>query len=127
MHSIIIDTNIIIYYLAGNKKWVNVINRLLDQKYKLYISVITEMELFAWPALTVNEKEKINAILNSVQIINIDSKLARIAGFLRQQAKSRTADSLVAAAAKSLDLPLLTNNVKDFKKFVGVDVISNIK
>lgn len=126
MNSIIIDTNIIIYYLAGNKKWVNIINKLLDQKCKLYISVITEMELFAWPTLNVNEQDKINAILDSVDIINIDSKLARIAGFLRQQIKSRTADSLVAATAKSLDLPLLTNNVKDFKKFKGIYVISNI-
>jgi len=127
MNSIIIDTNVIIYYLAGNKKWVNVINKLLDKKYKLYISVITEMELFAWPTLTANEQDKINAILDCVKIINIDSKLARIAGFLRQQVKSRTADSLVAATAKSLDLPLLTNNAKDFKKFKGVAVISNVK
>jgi predicted nucleic acid-binding protein len=127
MCSIIIDTNIIIYYLAGNKKWVNIINKLLDQKCKLYISVITEMELFAWPTLTANEKNKINAILDSVQIINIDSKLARIAGFMRQQAKTRTADSLVAATAKSLDLPLLTNNTKDFNKFKGISVMSDIK
>ena len=85
------------------------------------------MELFAWPTLTANEKNKINAILDSVQIINIDSKLARIAGFMRQQAKTRTADSLVAATAKSLDLPLLTNNTKDFNKFKGISVMSDIK
>jgi len=44
--SLLVDTNIVIYSLQG----VSHVNKLLEQR-KIYVSFITEIELYSWPDL----------------------------------------------------------------------------
>jgi len=125
MSNIVIDTNIIIYYIQGQKKAIDVLNRLQKKSIKMYISVITELELFAYIKMSESEKNNINEILDLVEIVTVDTKIARTAGFLKRQNKRLDiADILIAATAKELDIPLLTNNIRDFQSLKGINVLS---
>jgi predicted nucleic acid-binding protein len=66
---IIIDTNILLYYLNGD---VNV--RQFIDDYNPIISFITELEILSAPELTQNEKLFISDLLKDVTIISYDYK-----------------------------------------------------
>ncbi|MCF7831250.1 type II toxin-antitoxin system VapC family toxin [Candidatus Gracilibacteria bacterium] len=117
-----LDTNAIIYYLKGDKKAVEVLESLFKRNLPIYISCITELELFSFPDLTKKEVVRINELLQTLNIIPVDSQLARLASFLRSKSKIKTPDSIIAATAVFTGSILLTRNVKDFEKVVLVQV-----
>jgi predicted nucleic acid-binding protein len=47
-----LDTNAIIYYLKGEEAAVNVLQPILDEDAPIYVSTITELELFSYAGLT---------------------------------------------------------------------------
>ena len=120
----LLDTNIIIYYLKGDQSVVNYLNNLLNKNLLLYISVISETELFSFEKLTEEEENKIKEILETLYILPIDSQIARLAGFLKRSFKIGLADSLIGATAIIYKLTLVTRNVKDFKKIPNLSITS---
>lgn len=116
-----LDTNAIIYYIKGEEKAVTALNNLLSQPHPIYISAITELELFSFKKLSIQERERIEEVLNSLVIIPVDSRIARIAGPLRQNYSLKLPDSAIAATALLTGTILVTRNISDFKK------ISNLK
>lgn len=110
------DTNAIIYFIQGELETVAVLTRIVESNLPLYVSTITEIELFGYSAITVEETEKIEAILKTTTIISVDSRLARIAGTIRSLYRLGVADSTIAATALVTGSTLLTRNIKDFKK-----------
>lgn len=60
--------------------------------------------------------ERIEEILNSLAVIPIDSRIARIAGYLRQDYCLKVPDSAIAATALFTGTTLVTRNIQDFKK-----------
>jgi len=50
------------------------------------------------------------------EIINIDSKIARLAGSLRSKYRIKTPDAAIAATAIFTETTLVSRNGKDFKK-----------
>lgn len=111
-----LDTNVIIYYLKNDAAAVLLLNSFFAKNTTLYTATITEVELFSFSALGSEEIEKIENILNTVVIIPLESRLARIAGLLRREYKLKTADSVIAATALMTNSILLTRNLRDFKK-----------
>ena len=111
-----LDTNAIIYCLKKDKTVVSLIKQILIQNRPVYISTITELELFGYPNLTSFESEIIETILNTFSIIPVDSRIARIAGFIRRNYKVKAFDAAIAATALSTGSTLLTRNIKDFNK-----------
>jgi len=71
--SIICDTNPLIYLLDGNKP----IAQFLDNK-QLYLSVITELELFGKQNLSIYENELIEALLLNCFVIDIENEIKQI-------------------------------------------------
>jgi predicted nucleic acid-binding protein len=65
---------------------------------------------------------KINNILNTLNIIPVDSRIAKITGFLRRNMNIRIADGLIAATALITRSILLTRNAKDFNKIPNLKV-----
>lgn len=49
-HSILLDTNTVLYFLDGDETLANFI-----QDKKVFISIITELELLAYKSLTTRE------------------------------------------------------------------------
>jgi predicted nucleic acid-binding protein len=92
-----LDTNAIIYCLKSETAVVLVLEPLFAQGIALYASAITELELFSSSALTDGDISAISQLLTSVVIIPVDSRLVRLAGYLRRTYRAKTADSAIAA------------------------------
>lgn len=110
-----LDTNVIIYYLKNDAAAVLILNSFFVKNITLYVATITEVELFSFSTLGSEEIERIENILNTVVIIPLESRLARIAGLLRREYKLKIADSVIAATALMANSTLLTRNLRDFK------------
>lgn len=116
--SVVADTNIIVYMLDGNLR----IAELLDGK-EVYLSFITELELFGKHNLTPVEKRKIQSFLNQCIIIDINASLKRTIVQLRAQYKLKLPDAIIAATAIEYNLPLFTADkqmgiVNELKSFI---------
>ncbi len=110
-----LDTNAVIYYLNNDPTAVPILQNILNQDVPIYISSITEIELFGYPNLTPADEAQITNVLSSLAIIALDSRIAGIAGFIRRTYKLKVADSAIAATALFTGSTLVTRNVKDFK------------
>jgi predicted nucleic acid-binding protein len=112
---IICDTNPLIYLLDGNKD----VAKFLDNK-QIYVSVITELELFGKPNLSFQDTEIMEILLNGCFITDINQEIKQIYKEIKQKYPVKLPDAIVAATAIYLDMPLLTFD-RGFKS------ISNLK
>jgi len=101
--SIVCDTNPLIYLLDGDRN----IARFLDNK-QIYVSVITELELFGKQNLSVDENEIIESLLANCFVIGINQEIKYIYREIKQNHTIKLPDAVIAATAIYLDLPLLT-------------------
>ncbi|MEM8900841.1 MAG: PIN domain-containing protein, partial [Bacteroidota bacterium] len=69
-NSILVDTNIILYLLNGDKT----LETILDQK-ELNISVVTELELLSFPELSPVEESSIRNLLSGLNVINLTPEI----------------------------------------------------
>lgn len=111
-----LDTNAIIYYLRDDPDVVPVLDDIVQRSMLLYVSPITETELFRFPRIDTTETERIENILRSTISIVIDSKIARMAGEIQWLYGLQTADGIIAATALFTGSTLLTRNIRDFHK-----------
>lgn len=72
-NKLVADTNIILYLLNGD----NTVKERLQGK-DVYISFITEIELYSFKKLDPDEKAKIDEILNSLSVIDIKAYTRKI-------------------------------------------------
>ncbi|OGZ46955.1 MAG: hypothetical protein A3J54_01905 [Candidatus Ryanbacteria bacterium RIFCSPHIGHO2_02_FULL_45_13b] len=117
-----LDTNTIIYYVKGDERVVAVVEDMVSSDYPIYVSVLTEAELFSYSHLTDIETEHIDSLLRTVSIIPLDSRLARLAGMVRRMYKTKLADSIIASTALVTGSTLLTRNINDFKKIINLSL-----
>jgi predicted nucleic acid-binding protein len=100
---IVCDTNPLIYLLDGNRD----VARFLDGK-QIYLSVITELELFGKQNLSTQDNEVIEALLGGCFTIDINQEVKRIYREIKQHYAVKLPDAVIAATAIYLDLPLMT-------------------
>ena len=117
-----LDTNAIIYYLKDEPNVVTSLNTIFLQNIPIYISTITEIELYGFSKLSEQEITQIEAILRTVAIIPVDSRIARTAGFIRRNYHINIADSTLAATALFTGTTLLTRNIRDFRKIPNLSL-----
>jgi tRNA(fMet)-specific endonuclease VapC len=124
-----LDTNMCIFIIK--KKSLNVLDRLKDSRGKgLSISTITLAELeFGIANSDYKERNRI-ALMEFLAIINIkpfDESATREYGIVKKDLKDRNCligplDMLIGAHAKSLDMVLVTNNVREFNRINGLQI-----
>ncbi|MFY9463180.1 MAG: type II toxin-antitoxin system VapC family toxin, partial [Candidatus Sungiibacteriota bacterium] len=105
------DTNIIIYYLDRDSRVLPIVHEIFEQNSPVYVSAISEIELFGFSRLTDEEAVEIDGILRTVSLIPLDSRIARLATALRRNHGLKVADSAIAATALYTGSALLTRNV----------------
>lgn len=107
----LVDTNILIYYLAGEPKCVQFIH---DNQNNIAISAISVIEVlsynFADDGLATAE-----SFLGLFKWLYIDSYLVFETAKQRRFKKMKTPDAIIGTTALLYDLVLVTNNTKDFK------------
>jgi toxin FitB len=118
----LLDTNAIIYYVKDESEVVSIIEEIYTKNVPVYVSAMTEAELFAFPEMSDEETERIEKFLQSVSIIPMDSQVARLTGSIRKKYQLKIADSVIAATALFTGTQLLTRNGNDFKKVTELNI-----
>jgi len=111
-----LDTNAIVYYLNDDTDAVTVLRGVFAQNAPLYVSAVTELELFAFANLSRDEESLIEDLLSTISIIPLDSRIARLAALVRRHYRVKVPDSIIAATAMFTGSTLLTRNTRDFRK-----------
>jgi len=111
-----VDTNVLIYILEGRNAVAGITH------CSLAISVISEIELLGKKGITPFEVNAIRSMLNDCEIIKLTNNIKDIAISLKQKYSVKIPDAIIAATAKSFELPLITADV-DLKKVAGVDIV----
>jgi predicted nucleic acid-binding protein len=62
-----LDTNAIIYYTNDEPAAVSVLEPIFEQAAPIFVSTITVMELFSYPALTDEEEACLNRVLSTLE------------------------------------------------------------
>jgi tRNA(fMet)-specific endonuclease VapC len=124
-----LDTNICIYIIK--KKAENVLSKLKrDRKKGLYISTITLAELEFGNANSLYKEKNQLALLEFLTIIGIkhfDENAAKEYGIIKKDLKDKNIligsfDMLIGAHAKSLNMTLVTNNVREFERIQDLKI-----
>ena len=113
----LLDTNAILYILGGDEA----LSTLLYNE-RLYISVITEMELLSYKNITAREKQQIKNFLSDFEIINITDAVKDRAIEIKKNSHLKLPDSIIAATAIVLDISLVTSD-KQFKTVTDLNLL----
>ncbi len=113
--SLICDTNPLVYLLDGNED----VASFLDGK-QVWISFISELELFGKKGLNKEEKREINNLIDSCFIADMNLQIKQKTKDLMQKNHIKLPDAIIAATAQYLDLPLFTADA-------GFKTIHNLK
>jgi len=101
--------------------------RLLYSVGDVAISAITAAELLYGAVLKASEQRAVERALASIAIAPFDLRAARVYGEVRSALRRRGTpigplDTLIAAHAIALGIPLVTNNVREFARVPGLRV-----
>lgn len=106
----LLDTNIILFIISGDKTIANYLH-LKD----IYISVITEIELFGFQKLSQREEKEIGNLITEFRLIQLDEAIKKEAIALRRTYNFKLPDCIIAATAITWNLTLITAD-KQFKQ-----------
>lgn len=108
-----LDSNFVLDYLKGMPGHVAFMEKHIKQP--LWVSVITEIELFSFSEITEAEKAVLHSFLAFVKVVPINDRVKDIAIAFRKDTRRKLPDSIIAATAISLGSELATSD-KDLLK-----------
>lgn len=117
-NSLFLDTNVILYLLDGDVTLAD----LLHGK-KLYVSVITELELLGFKGIDSKEEKAIADFLSHCVIINLNSFIKGETIRIRKQYGMKLPDSIICATSIYLNIPIITSDT-DFRKVSELNLVS---
>ncbi|RME27896.1 MAG: type II toxin-antitoxin system VapC family toxin [Deltaproteobacteria bacterium] len=122
---IVADSDVLIDSLRGRPAVEKISAEL--KKGTLATTVINCFELLSG-ARNERQREKIEKLLNAMDVLQLDTEAARRASLLRRQLESQgrgigMADYLVAAICLERDAALLTRNLDHFSRVPGLKVL----
>ena len=120
---LVVDTDVLIWYLRGNEKAFKFIENLKN----FYISVVTYMELVQG----MRNKKELNSLRQAIhtwncKILYITEEISAKAMFAVEQHflsnAMQLADALIGSTAIAHGLPLLTGTDKHYKIIKGIQI-----
>ncbi|HJH29463.1 MAG TPA: type II toxin-antitoxin system VapC family toxin [Methanosarcinaceae archaeon] len=118
----LIDTNILIYFLEGEKQALALFERILDDE--IYISLINKIEVLSFPDMSKKDDKSIRMFLSSFITLEIDNTIAEEAIRIRKNYKLKLPDALICATSIIQDTILVSRNEKDFLKVKGLKFLN---
>ena len=110
----LVDTDILIDYLRGNKKAETFVESNLDA---IVISSITVGELYQG-VKEGEERSALDGMISALTTLPVSEDIAKEGGLMRREYRNShsigLADCLIAATAKHHDLPLQSLNLKHY-------------
>ncbi|WP_217157613.1 type II toxin-antitoxin system VapC family toxin [Turneriella parva] len=97
------DTNIAIYQLQNR-----LVNQLSEGRY--FLSVISEIELLAYPGLTKTEEQNIKMLLKTLDIVPLSEAVKSETIAIKRKHQLKLPDAIIVATAKVHKCLLLTND-----------------
>jgi predicted nucleic acid-binding protein len=120
----VIDTNVINFYLTNDVRWGNCVSILDANDIKLLkdwvLCFATVQELYGWALRERSYEKGIEALIQSCRIAPMSLSLCRATANLRlrlERSETKWHDVWIAATAIDNNLTLVTNNVRDFRRF----------
>ncbi len=117
----LLDSNILIYL---SKKLLS-FEKIAVPGDKIYISVITYMEVLGYRFSGKTEKQIIEELCRNLPVINLDKDIIDRVIQLRQNNKIKLPDAIIASTALSNNLELVTANADDFLNLTNDLVVIN--
>jgi hypothetical protein len=123
MKRAVIDTNVLIsWYKTGVISNSNDLTRIAP-----VFSIITKIEALGFQEITEGEIRAISKMLDTGELVYIDSDIAQQTIKLRQKHKIKTPDAVIAATALANNSELWTANTSDFSNIEGLKLHNPLK
>jgi predicted nucleic acid-binding protein len=118
----VFDTSILIDHLRGVRNAKFLIEKVERKEIEGVISVITEAELFSSKRCSDEKEGKmIEDLIKIFRKIELSNEIARIAAQFKREYGIGLLDSIIAATAFKEACPILTLNIKDFRRVKVVE------
>lgn len=119
-----IDANIIIAYLAGEQEVIETLSRFRQEGKILLLPTVVEAEVLSFSNWKKEECLATELFLEeNFTSIPFDRHIAKIAAEIRRETKLKFPDAAIAATALFTNTPLITRNIRDFKKVAGLSLL----
>lgn len=119
-----IDANIVIAYLAGETAVVDAIMAWRKEGTLLLLPTVAETEVLAYSKWTKEERfDTMQFLGENFHSVPFDRSIAYLAAEIRSQTKIKFPDVAIAATALFTHTPVVTRNVKDFKKVPSLEIV----
>ncbi|KKU81223.1 MAG: hypothetical protein UY07_C0023G0007 [Parcubacteria group bacterium GW2011_GWA1_47_8] len=119
-----IDANIIIAYLVGEQEVIETLSQFRRERKILLLPTVVEAEVLSFSLWTKEERLATEFFLEeNFTSISFDRSIAKIAAKIRRETKLKFPDAAIAATALFTDTPLITHNLRDFKKVHGLSLL----
>ena len=117
-----IDTNVLIYYAAGDADTVEFFRD--NQNAVFYLPSIVVAEFLSYPLMTFGVAERFRDFSRQTILVNLDYAIAERAAIIRRETKLPLADAVIASSSIITQSSLLTRNIRDFRKVKGLTIVS---
>ncbi|NBC84297.1 MAG: PIN domain-containing protein [Bacteroidetes bacterium] len=119
----LIDTNAVSDYFSASfpSKGLAFMDSIVDSIPNL--SVITQIELLCWKT-DADKEQKVKDFIADSLVLQIDAEVISNCVHIRRELKIKTPDAIIAATALAYGFILITNNIKDFGKIEGLEIIN---
>lgn len=120
-----LDANIVIAYLNGDEPVTKAVLAWSREGRPLFLSTVAETEVLAFSDWTSEElRNAVKFLEENFTSISFDRIVSRIAAEIRRKTKVRFPDAAIAATAFYTRTPLVTRNIKDFRRIPGLEIIT---
>lgn len=120
----VVDTSVLIDHLRGDERAVARLRAAVEDGHDLWSVRVVRTEVLA--GARSGEESRIQALLDQLRWVDVTPALADHAGrlaatYLRSHPGIDTVDYLLAAATQAMDAVVLTQNVRHFPMFAGLE------
>lgn len=113
---IILDSDVLIWWLRGREDVVRRMKELVEGGYKLYTTPVNVAEI--WAGVRAGEERKVERMFEIIEVVKLDVEVGRMAGeYLSRYGKSHgveLGDALIAGCVERYGLSLWTFNMRHY-------------